>query len=87
MNHMLVAELLVEDAKLREAIKVRDAAVARRDLAAAKEADLDLLRLKNMRDLIWSEMGKTERELYKLQLDYASGLHTSVPNSNQTPKP
>ena len=67
LNHILVAELLVEDARLREVEqKLRDA------LDAADEQRVDdlqtqLLKRNNMRNLIIAEMSASELHLYELQ--------------------
>lgn len=78
MNHMLVAELLVEEAKLRDIAAERLVAKNCHDDDSVQKAELLWLKHNNMRDLIWAEMGNAERELYQLLLDHASGLRPAV---------
>jgi hypothetical protein len=78
MNHMLVAELLAEDAMLKEiAQELHDATVSG-DPAAVEKAETLQLKHSNMRNLILSEMSKTELALYELQRDHSPSTSVSA---------
>ena len=71
MNHILVAELLVEDAKLRDIEKKLKAARDAADAEAVKDCETQWLKRNNMRNLIIAEMDRSEVELYELQRDHS----------------
>jgi hypothetical protein len=71
MNHILVAELLVEDARLREIELSLKAARDAGDAAAIQECETQWLKRNNMRNLIIAEMDRSEVELYELQRDHS----------------
>lgn len=71
LNHILVAELLVEDARLREVEhKLSDARHAG-DEKLIDELQTQWLKRNNMRNLIIGEMSPSEVELYELQREHA----------------
>jgi len=72
LNHILVAELLVEDARLREVeLKLSDALHAG-DEELVDELQTQLLKRANMRNLILAEMSASELHLYELQREHAT---------------
>ncbi|HYF48934.1 MAG TPA: hypothetical protein VEJ63_05995 [Planctomycetota bacterium] len=70
LNHILVAELLVEDAKLREVEEKLRAALHDGDENLVGELQVQILKRNNMRKLILGEMSERELELYKLQREH-----------------
>jgi hypothetical protein len=72
MNHVIVAELLAEDALLidlaRELERIRPAG----DLTAIQKTETKLLKHSNLRNLIIAEMEKAELALYELQRDHST---------------
>ncbi len=70
MNQILVAELLAEDALLKEIADELTAAVASGNAARIQAAETQQLKHNNLRRLILSEMSKLELELYELQRDH-----------------
>ena len=71
MNHMLVAELLVADAKLKDLAASLQAAARLNDGAAVEAAERVWLKHQIVRDLIYGEMSRSERQLYELQCEHA----------------
>ena len=70
MNHVIVAELLAEDALLEdlqaELARIRTVG----DGAAIQKAETKLLKHTNLRNLIIAEMDKPELALYELQREH-----------------
>ena len=70
MNQILVAELLAEDALLKEIADELTAAVATGNAERIQAAETMQLKHNNLRRLILSEMSKLELELYEMQRDH-----------------
>ena len=70
MNQILVAELLAEDALLKEIADEFHAAMASGDSEKVQAAETMQLKHNNLRKLILSEMSKLELELYEMQRDH-----------------
>ena len=69
MNHILVAELLVEDAKLKEIEAALHEARESNNEAAIEMAETLWLKHRNLRNLILCEMDRTEIQLYEMQCE------------------
>lgn len=70
MNQILVAELLAEDALLKEIADELAAALASGNAEQVQTAETMQLKHNNLRKLILSEMSKLELELYEMQRDH-----------------
>jgi hypothetical protein len=70
MNHILVAEILVEDATLREVEENLRVAKEANDTEAIQKAETMWLKHSNLRNLILSEMDRTEVALYEMQREH-----------------
>ena len=70
MNHVLVAELLAEDALLIEIIEQMERALAAGDTATVEKFETQRLKHTNLRNLILSEMENPEIQLYEMQRDH-----------------
>ena len=70
MNQILVAELLAEDALLKEIADELAAAMAAGNTEQIQAAETMQLKHNNLRRLILSEMSKLELELYEMQRDH-----------------
>ena len=70
MNHILVAEILVEDATLRELEEKLRIAKESNDAEVAQNVETQWLKHVNLRNLILSEMDRTEIALYEMQREH-----------------
>jgi hypothetical protein len=70
MNHILVAEILVEDATLREVEEKLRVAKEAGDAEAIAKAETLWLKHSNLRNLILCEMDRTEIALYEMQREH-----------------
>ena len=70
MNHVIVAELLAEDALLKEIVEQMEQALADGDAPAVQKFETQRLKHTNLRNLILSEMDNPEIQLYEMQRDH-----------------
>jgi hypothetical protein len=70
MNHLLVAELLVEDAKLKDAAEALERARLEGDASVIRKAEAQWMKHNNLRNLILAEMDSSDVELYELQREH-----------------